>query len=503
MKKIFGLILVLAMLLCTPGAFSQDDSERTLSMMGYEQADTGRYWSDNLFFERMAELTGIRFTFEQYDDLDKYQARLTGLSPQDASLPEVLFKARLDPVSAQELYRRGVLIDLAPYLAQHAPHFYALMQADPSIRDAITLPDGVIAALPFVNRTPGQNILWINKEWLDNLKLSMPVTIEDLEAVLTAFKTRDPNRNGRNDEVPLSFIGPYDLKYLAHAWGLIANDYNIFVREGTVQFMPSQPSFREFLRWSRRMYANELFDRDAFTTVDALRRQTDAKGTNRYGAFFAPLPTNVVPMEWSSQYQAMMPLMYEGRQVYRQVASPVFYGTFALTSACTDIPGMLSWVDALYTPQGAILAGIGLEDEDFVMDGDGSWRLLHEAGDRTYLARSIIASDQSTPGITNDEFQMNYNDPNVRIFTRQIRQVADIATLPFPDRLLSAAEHERVLPLQMKLARFVDESIARFVLGEWDVSDEQLDAFDAQLRELGLEEFLAFWQEIYDKGAYQ
>lgn len=76
-------------------------------MMGYEQADTGRYWSDNLFFERMAELTGIRFTFEQYDDLDKYQARLTGLSPQDASLPEVLFKARLDPVSAQELYRRG------------------------------------------------------------------------------------------------------------------------------------------------------------------------------------------------------------------------------------------------------------------------------------------------------------------------------------------------------------------------------------------------------------
>lgn len=96
------------------------------------------------------------------------------------------------------------------------------MQADPSIRDAITLPDGVIAALPFVNRTPGQNILWINKEWLDNLKLSMPVTIEDLEAVLTAFKTRDPNRNGRNDEVPLSFIGPYDLKISVHAWGLIA-----------------------------------------------------------------------------------------------------------------------------------------------------------------------------------------------------------------------------------------------------------------------------------------
>lgn len=500
MKKIFGLMLVLLMLLCSPCAFSRKESEQTLSMMGFEHADTGRSWADNLFFDRMADLIGIRFTFEQYDDMDKYQARLKGLSPQETGLPEVLFKARLDPVSAQELYQRGILVDLAPYLAQHAPNFYALMQADPSIREAITLPDGVIAALPFVNQTPGQNILWINKEWLENLKLSMPKTIEDLEAILTAFKTRDPNRNGRNDEVPLSFIGPYDLKYLAHAWGLIANDYNVFVREGTVQYMPSQPAFRDFLRWSHKMYADGLFDRDAFTTIDSLRRQTDAKGTNRFGAFFAPLPTSVVPLEWSSQYQAMIPLMYEGRQVYRQVASPVFYGTFALTSACTDIPGMLSWVDTLYTPEGAILAGIGLEGEDFVVDGDGSWRLLREAGDRTYIARSIIASDQSTPGITNDEFQMNYTDTNVRIFSQQIQKVADIATLPFPDRLLSAAEQERVLPLQMKLARFVDESIARFVLGEWDVSDEQLDAFDAQLYELGLEEFLAFWQEIYDNG---
>ena len=480
--------------------FAVGSQPHLISVIGYEAADNNRQWQDNLFFQRMAQRTGLQFSFSQYADLDAYKAHLKGLRKDDPDLPAVLYKARLDYDTAADLYEEGVLVDLAPYLQEYAPNFFLMMQQNPEIERAIMLQDGSVVALPFISRLPGQNILWINKAWLEELKIPMPRTIEELEQALTAFKNRDPNRNGRNDEIPLSFIGPYDLKYLSHAWGLIANDFNIFVDGGTVKFMPLEDRFTDFITWCRDMYAAGNLDRDGFTTADTLRRQTDAKAVNRYGAFFGPLPTTVVPMEWTGQYQALLPLSYEGETVYRAVASRVFFGTFALTAACDDIPGMLSWVDYLYTQEGAVLAGIGLEGEDFVRDGDGSWRLLRETGDRTYFSQVIIATDQSAPGISNEDFQCYYTDPIVRSLTEQTERVAQVSSLPFPDLPLTRDEAEKIAPLQSSIARYVDESIARFVLGEWQITDGQLEEFQNELEALGLNEFFAFWQNVYDRG---
>ena len=47
-------------------------------------------------------------------------------------------------------------------------------------------------------------VLWINYRWLENLGLSMPETVKDLQKVLEEFETRDPNGNGIKDEIPLA-----------------------------------------------------------------------------------------------------------------------------------------------------------------------------------------------------------------------------------------------------------------------------------------------------------
>ena len=42
----------------------------------------------------------------------------------------------------------------------------------------------------------------------------------------------------------------------------------------------------------------------------------------------------------------------------------------------------------------------------------------------------------------------------------------------------------------------MDESIARFVIGEWETSDERFALFETELQSLGLEPFLSFWQAV-------
>ena len=419
---------------------------RDMVMMGLEDPVVNRDWSQNKFFTRMAERTGLSFSFRQFNDEAAYRTALAALGEEGGEQPDVLFKAALTSAETIAMLEKGALIDLAPYLEDNCPNLSALMAQHPALRQAITLPDGRIAALPYVETVPAQNVLWINAGWLQALKLDMPEDAESFRAMLAAFKNGDPNRNGRRDELPLSFMGAYDLKYLAHAYGLAANDFNLFIREGRARFMPLEENFRPFLAWCREMYQEGLIAKDGFSAVDAFRRVSDPKAEKKTGAFFAPLPTYLVPVEWAGDYQAMPPLSYQGKRVYRQAAQMAQTGTFAVTSSCPDAAAALQWADQLYTPEGAVLASIGLEGEDYVVDGDGSWRSLAGISDAAYQAGAVIASGTAAPGLSSEAFQRRYTDPMVDALARQVDVVAAVSDGPFPPFTLTSSEEKYIAP---------------------------------------------------------
>ncbi|NLD35159.1 MAG: extracellular solute-binding protein [Clostridiales bacterium] len=497
MRKFAALLLIICLLpLAALG--TANDAPQAVVMAGYEEKDTFRSWGDNLFFRRMEQRTGVTFVYQQTDGWQAWQQAKTAMLAPGAALPEVLFKAGLAPAETMDMLAQGVLIDLKPLLADNAPHLSRLLDEHADILAAITLPDGRIGALPYINLAPTQNALWINMAWLTALRLEMPATAEELQSVLQAFKDKDPNQNARADEIPLSFIGPYDLKYLGHAWGLTANDFNVFARDGQAGFMPLEAGFRPFIAWLRALYDQGLLDPNGFIHADALRRVTDAKATNRYGAFLAPLPSSLVPPEWVGDYAVVPPLAHEGAQVYRRVAPRATPGAFAITSACKDPAAMLRWVDYLYSPEGAILATAGEEGIDYLVDGDGTWRKTDSAQQNSFLAETSIMTGAVPPGVSNDAFQRRYAEKMVRDLSEQIDRVSAVSKDPFPPFSLTAAQEAEIAPLQGVIGRYVDESIARWVTGEWAVTDEQFAAFEAELETLGLQSFMAFWQRVLD-----
>ena len=54
--------------------------------------------------------------------------------------------------------------------------------------------------------------MWINQTWLDELGLEPPVDFESLLDVLTAFQTKDPNLNGKQDEIPAVVSRPLGIE---------------------------------------------------------------------------------------------------------------------------------------------------------------------------------------------------------------------------------------------------------------------------------------------------
>ena len=139
MKRI--LCLLLTVLLLTGMAQAE-----AMTMMGYDETN-GRDWATSQFFTRMAERTGVSFELRQYSDRETYVKALANLK---SDMPDVLFRATLTPAQERDLLAEGILIDLAPLLADNAPNLNALLDAHPEWRAEITQPDGRIAALPML-----------------------------------------------------------------------------------------------------------------------------------------------------------------------------------------------------------------------------------------------------------------------------------------------------------------------------------------------------------------
>lgn len=469
------------------------------TMAGYDPATTYRTWSSNQFFLRMEEKTGVKFTYKQYTDEDEWTKAKAAMQAGSADLPDVLFKASLKNSECLDLLERGVLVDLKPYLAECCPNLMALLAEYPEYEQAITLPGGAIAALPSINRQPMQNCVWLNREWMNTLGLTMPTTAEELTDLLRAFRDQDPNRNGKKDEIPLAFLGAFDLKFLGHAYGLTANDYNLRAVDGKAEFVPLAEEFRPFVTWLRQLFSEGLLDPQGFMTTDSLRAVEKDTDTNVYGGTITTVVTNFLPAAWIKNYTVMMPLTYEGKSVYRDFGGGLIGGTFAITTACDNVPELLKWVDSFYTEEVYIMGSAGLENIDYVIDGDGTWRMTTAATNNSYFTGdTLITSGTTVPGVVDETFQRRYYDQTVNQLSDEIARINDVASRPFPYFALTAEQASYIAPLQSRIGRLVDESVARWVLGEVPISDESFADFEAQLKEAGLDDFMAFWQGILE-----
>lgn len=504
-RLIVSFFITIFIFICATPALAQES--KIFTMMGWENDGSERVWAQSDFFDRMGERTGVFFGFDQYDDEAAYLAAKTEAF-ESGNLPDVLFKAYLTPEEEMAYLASGQLIDLAPYLEEYAPNLYRILEAREDWRNVVTQPDGAITSLPAFNGAERQCAIWINADWLDALGLSMPQTIDEYTEVLRAFRDGDPNGNGKkNDEVPLSLVGVWEAKFLLHAWGLTPNDYNIYLDDsGTVQFAPFEAEFRSFVEWLYMAGQESLIDTNAFRQTQTTRSTTmtsDEDAQFTIGGMISIAPYTLVDLDRSNSYRVLTPLTYDGKQTYRKLLSGVTRGTIAITSACDDIPTMLSWVDYLYTEEGGRLAFAGLEGADYTIEADGSWK-WNSGSDYTMLtqilAKSVISGDGYTPGLEPAAFMRNTEIAMDNYVRRQTDTLEEYLVEAFPATWpIDAKREARIAELQEVLGTYVDTSIANFALGLVELNDENWAAFEDELRALGADEFIALWQAKYDE----
>lgn len=518
---LLAVLAVLAVIWLTGGTGKQAPATQTEAPEGafiMAGADTYHYtrdWSTNAFFKRMEERTGVSFAFSQFYDLKSFAEWKSGLTKESADLPDVLFKACLSDDEIRTLVDRGVLIDLSAYInAETMPNLSALFAEHPEWKAACTLPDGKVYTLPMIDPLQVNNLMWVNTKWLGRVNMNKAdiTDADQLTKMLRAFRDEDANANGNpNDEKPLTFSGMWSLRFLLHAYGVTMNDYQLATDDANRVFTPlTTAQMREGLQWLHTLYEENLIDHTGFTTPETMRKITDDKNIP-YGMILGSDVTALLQTTQLNAYEALLPLTYNGKQVYRSFLGPVTRGTFAVTSRCGDPAAVLRWADELYSEEGCYLALVGqqmieengqvIQDGEYSVDSNGEWRWKVAADqiESQVYAKSTIGSDLPMPGYVQPEFQRRFADETIRKQVDQLEQVSKFATEPCPQVFFTAEESARLAEIWPPLASYIEKQLTWFVTGEESLDDAGWDAFCAEIDRLGMEEIITIWQGAVDR----
>ncbi len=109
----------------------------------------------------------------------------------------------------------------------------------------------------------------INMDWLNKLGLKKPTTIDELYDVLVAFRDKDPNGNGKKDEIPLmgltESLGRGVDTYLINAFIQHSPQRKAMIEDGKCFSVFDQDEYRQALIFMNKLIKEGLMSELVFT----------------------------------------------------------------------------------------------------------------------------------------------------------------------------------------------------------------------------------------------
>lgn len=187
------------------------------------------------------------------------------------------------PDEAIKAYDDGAIEDVSEYLKDNE-----VWNSLPENLRNMYLVDGKILGIP-TGLTGESFVRAIRKDWLDNLGLKMPETVQDLYEVSRAFTLDDPDGNGKKDTVGITSSGSWNLQDIFQAFDARLNH----VGGSSLAWNPNtgvwedsmlKPGMIEALTYLADMYKEGYLDNELFTNGGAGMREKMMSGL--YGSTF-------------------------------------------------------------------------------------------------------------------------------------------------------------------------------------------------------------------------
>ncbi|MDF2927030.1 MAG: extracellular solute-binding protein [Paenibacillaceae bacterium] len=398
-----------------------------------------------------------------------------------------------------------VILPLNDLIDKHAPNLKKILQENKELDKMLKTDSGKYYVFPMIR--PDNGLVFrgpmLRKDWLDELSLQVPTTIDEWHTVLTAFKEKKgataPLTAQYTTEINFqdAFIGAYKT----------ANRYYID-DNGKIQYGPIDPQFKDALTTLRQWYAEGLIDKDFALNNDS--KSVDTKMlSHASGATVGLLSGGMgrwmeTGKKQDPKYQlvaAPYPTLNKGEKAFiGQRDFKYNPGASKAISADSKNPELaVKWLDYAYGEQGAMLFNFGIEGESYTTQGGSLAYTDNITKDPKFNLQQMISQYTKPNGpFLGDDRKNNFNTFKEQDDALVIWAETDAAKHILPAFITPTIEESKeVAKLNTAIASYKEEMFVKFLMGK-----EPLDKFDeyvARIKEMGVDKIIKIYQDAYDR----
>lgn len=454
--------------------------------------------AESLWAPELGKRTGVKIEWLHAMSSDQFNLMLASGDLPDIIVSDWIYNFPGGPAKA---ISDSLIIPLNEVMDKYAPNLKKFAKENPEIDKRMKTDDGKYSVFPAIRKDFDIRTYFgpiLRKDWLDDLSLPVPETMDEWYTMLKAFKEK------KNSPAPLSFekgLPPRNTGLIG-AYGLY---YGMFMDNGKIKFGPAEPAYKDFLATMSKWYKEGLIDPDV-ATVDT--KVLDSKVTSeKTGAAFSLLGGGIGT--WLSAVEkknpkfdlvgAPYPVAKKGDKPKISSVSGVF-GPFqsAISSQCKNVEAAARWLDYAYGEEGHMFYNFGVEGQNYTMV-NGTPKFTDEIMNAPEGTRNILGKYVHMNGSMIQDprafAQYSVSRPQQEQAIKTWKSDADKYLLP--EIALTPAESDQVSTIMNDINSYVNEMYFKYLFGQEPI--DKFDSYVAQVKKLGLDKAIQLYQNALDR----
>lgn len=323
---------------------------------------------------------------------------------------------------------------------------------------------------------------WIRKDWLTNLGLNMPTTIDEFYNVLKAFTFNDPDKNGKNDTYGIA-TGDDGVYWAYPIFNAFDASIEGWKKDGdTWQPEIISDQMKSGVEFYKKLYDEKILQPDFYSTnystiIDMFVTGKIGCMTLNAGSWYETYYNDfkkVYPDKNPDDIFTYVPVM-KGQTGKQRIDGLMNY--FAFTSLNADMGDektnrALMLIDFLLSDDGLNLTRYGIENVNYKVD-NGKIVNLIKPGDNGYANHiDTIDGTVNLKNMVTWDFDFFYPDNPLATIMHDTLHVSDEFVKLNPLALLDIPESDMLATDRAKLSTFVTDSIVKIVYQSKDFNKD-------------------------------
>lgn len=407
--------------------------------------------------------------------------------------------------SADSAIEQDIIVDLMDYLDDYMPNYKAALDSDSSFwQDSLTQEGALPSANMLFATDEGATIgMMIREDWLNEVGMDVPVTYEDMEAVLAAFK----------ETYGVAALG---LNSYGQGWGISAglgvrdldtSDVSkaaFLCKDGVVSFSPATEEYRTYMEllqdWYAKGYIWPDFISQSGNVYDYMA--SGVIGVTTSERDYVQTITDMLQIDHpDAGFIGIRALRQDPDEVLHisYFVERIIYGTsISATSEHKELAAQ--WLDYCYSPDGQLLTNYGVEGEGLQYDAEGNPcytdLVLHN---ETYGVTAACAIFSQYGGA-----MLCYGDRGFAGYSQRIQDAIeqwgyDSQDWMYPTKVTMTSEQgETYTTIINEINSYVAETTLKFILGEIAITDDSWQTYLDDMEKMGLSEAVQIKQNALD-----